>query len=62
MDCPRLILPAAAHAGGGPSLKLRFIKSSMRLPEKKELIIHSQDAEKSAIETRRVKPHRSTSV
>lgn len=32
MDRPREILPAAPHAGGGPSLKLRLIRSSIKLP------------------------------
>lgn len=31
-DRPRLMLPAAPQAGGGPSLKLRLIRSSIRLP------------------------------
>lgn len=32
LDRPREMLPAAPHAGGGPSLKLRLIRSSIKLP------------------------------
>lgn len=32
IDRPREMLPAAPHAGGGPSLKLRLIRSSIKLP------------------------------
>lgn len=32
IDRPKLMLPAAPHAGGGPSLKLRFMRSSIKFP------------------------------